>query len=107
MFFTFTEKDSKQLDFKYSFSVIASSIGVVSLIWTALYLSFTPVGSTEINGVQPRYFLPLLFPILVCFKSSKVKNYFSDRICNVIVFAVPSLVILIAIYKLILIRFCL
>ncbi|MBR3161660.1 MAG: DUF2142 domain-containing protein [Bacilli bacterium] len=107
MFFTFTEKDSKQLDFKYRFPVIIISIGIIILIWTALYLSFTPVGSTEINGVQPRYFLPLIFPILSCFKSSKVNNYFSERICNVIVFAVPVLVILISIYKLVLIRFCL
>lgn len=34
-------------------------------ICTALYLSFTPVALGWINGVQPRYLLPLVFPLLV------------------------------------------
>ena len=31
--------------------------GTACLIWTALYLDFTPVGSMVINGVSPRYYL--------------------------------------------------
>lgn len=34
-------------------------------ICTALYLSFTPVALDWINGVQPRYLLPLLFSLFV------------------------------------------
>ena len=34
-------------------------------ICSALYLSFTPVALDWINGVQPRYLLPLVFPFLV------------------------------------------
>ena len=33
------------------------------LIWTAMYVSFTPPGSAEIAGVQGRYFVPLMFPL--------------------------------------------
>ena len=33
------------------------------LIWTAMYVSFTPPGSLEIAGVQGRYFIPLMFPL--------------------------------------------
>lgn len=33
------------------------------LIWTAMYVSFTPPGSLEIAGVQGRYFVPLMFPL--------------------------------------------
>lgn len=33
------------------------------LIWTAMYVSFTPPGSPEIAGVQGRYFVPLMFPL--------------------------------------------
>ena len=29
------------------------------LVWTALYLSFTPVGADVIRGVQGRYYLPV------------------------------------------------
>lgn len=32
----------------------------LALIWTALYLSFTPVGNTIILGVQGRYYIPLI-----------------------------------------------
>ena len=32
------------------------------LIWVSMYLLFTPVGSSVINGVQARYFLPLIMP---------------------------------------------
>lgn len=30
-----------------------------------MYLSFTPVGLKTINGAQPRYLIPLLFPALM------------------------------------------
>ena len=42
----------------YIFLVIASAVG---LIWLAMYLSFTPVGTDAIYGVQARYYLPLVF----------------------------------------------
>ena len=47
---------------------IASVIGSLSalfLVILSLYLSFTPVGSNYIGGVQNRYVLPLLAPILL------------------------------------------
>lgn len=36
----------------------------VVLVSTSLYVSFTPVGSTDIAGVQGRYLLPLLYCVL-------------------------------------------
>ncbi len=38
-------------------------LAVVALIWMALYLSFTPVGSDYIDGVQARYYFPLILPL--------------------------------------------
>lgn len=38
--------------------------GISCLVATALYVSFTPVGLDGIAGCQPRYLLPLLFPVL-------------------------------------------
>ena len=35
------------------------------LIVLALYLQFTPVGALEVDGVQNRYFLPLVTPLLI------------------------------------------
>lgn len=47
--------------------------GVVGLIWTALYLSFTEVGMEKIAGVQARYYLPLMLPVLITLYSDKIK----------------------------------
>lgn len=44
--------------------VIGILLATVSLFATSLYISYTPVGLGTINGVQPRYLLPLLFPFL-------------------------------------------
>lgn len=43
-------------------------ISTTILISTALYVAFTPVKSSIINGVQPRYLIPLLFPFLFSIK---------------------------------------
>lgn len=41
-------------------------------IISALYISFTGVGSHEIHGVQGRYFIPLLFPLLIWVGTNKL-----------------------------------
>lgn len=45
--------------------VYACAFITACVISTALYLSFTPVGARQINGCQPRYLLPLVFPCLL------------------------------------------
>lgn len=45
-------------------TLLLEGIAIIG-ICTALYLSFTPVALDWINGVQPRYLLPLLFPLFV------------------------------------------
>ncbi|MGI6071166.1 MAG: DUF2142 domain-containing protein [Blautia sp.] len=48
--------------------------GVIGLIWTALYLSFTPVGASVINGVQARYYIPLLLPAYLALQCAGIRN---------------------------------
>lgn len=43
-----------------AFSIFASIV----LVSTALYISFTPVGNSMVNGCQYRYLIPLIFPLL-------------------------------------------
>lgn len=47
---------------------------IISLIWGGMYLCWTPVGSNVINGVQPRYYIPLLLPILYCFSITPINQ---------------------------------
>lgn len=48
--------------------------GVLCLVWTALYLSFTPVGENQINGVQARYYIPVLVPAYLALQCTSVRN---------------------------------
>lgn len=53
---------------------------IISFIWGALYLSFTPVGLYEINGVQSRYFIPLIFPLIYIFVTPKISCKTNDKL---------------------------
>lgn len=46
---------------------------IMLLIFTSLYLQWTPAGKSSIDGIQGRYFLPILalVPIIICRKSVK------------------------------------
>ena len=56
-------------------------VGVAIIgICTALYLSFTPVALDWINGVQPRYLLPLLFPLFVFVLNVPIKWKWHKRL---------------------------
>ena len=47
-------------------------VAVSAMIIGTLYLGFTPVGSDEIDGVQMRYFIPVLPILLVLIGKLKV-----------------------------------
>lgn len=43
------------------------NFGVVAIVFSSMYISYTPVGSPKILGVQGRYVIPLFLPFLSCF----------------------------------------
>ena len=53
--------------------------GTVCLIASAIYVSFTAARLNTIVGCQPRYLLPILFPITFLLGYEKVTNYLSER----------------------------
>lgn len=61
--------DKSEIDRNASGKIIKSVsvlqyFGVSAMIATALYISFTPVGSNTVNGCQVRYITPLLYPLV-------------------------------------------
>lgn len=48
-------------------------LGILFLVWLALYLSFTPVGDEVIAGVQARYYLPLIYFLAVIFLNNRMR----------------------------------
>lgn len=54
------------------------TIGIVFLVVIGLYITWTPVGAEAAVGVQGRYFIPIILPLLLCFSPKenyiKIKN---------------------------------
>ena len=59
------KEDCLVMEKKYKLSLGLILFVVLGLIWSALYLSYTPVGATHISGVQARYYYPLLLPLML------------------------------------------
>lgn len=66
---------------------------VMCLIWTAMYLSFTPVGYGEITGVQGRYYIPLLLPLMYILNTNKIKNNLNQTVYNILVLIAPIIIV--------------
>lgn len=106
LFVTFTEKQEYSFKWWQKGLYLLFCLGIILLIWTALYLSFTPVGLNTINGVQPRYFIPLLYLFLICFQFNKIKINIPFKVYNLIVLMVPAICFLISVYQMILLNYC-
>lgn len=58
--------------------------GIIAMVWVAMYLAFTPVGENYIQGVQARYYIPLLLPLYLCLCPDGVKIHIrQDRIYGI------------------------
>ena len=65
-------------------------VGCSAAIASALYLSFTPVGADTVLGAQPRYLIPLIYPLcsVVCGGGLYLKKYIPERIYNTVTMAI-------------------
>lgn len=79
----------------------------MSLIWTALYLSFTEVGETVIAGVQPRYYLPFLFLLYMCFRTGKIQNRLKEENYQMAVMFLACGLLMTNIFDIFILRSCL
>ena len=92
---------------KYRGSVIVRIIAILLLIGgsaviaSALYVAFTPVGSTQILGCQPRYIIPLLPPVLLTVANPRIKIIKNKAIYNAVVLVVLTATVIFEITKII------
>lgn len=73
---------------RYKIGSSALLIGTSALMASALYVSFTAVGSDTVAGCQGRYLLPLVVPFLALFFSTRIKNENSKSWYNLTVLLV-------------------
>ncbi len=65
------EEPRKGIGLRNKILTIIMTFGMCAVIWTSMYVSYTPVGADVIKGVQGRYFTPLFLPLLLCLCSEK------------------------------------
>lgn len=106
IFVTITGENKIHLNKKTKVILGILLTGVAALIWTALYLDFTPVGENVINGVQPRYYIPLIFPIMLLFSSDKIQCKMNIFRYNSIILLANLIILSGCIYDLILLPYC-
>ena len=71
--------------------MLAIAALIICFIWTAMYISFTPVGAGTINGVQGRYFIPIILPLMLAIQPAGIENRIPPRIYHAITLGVPVL----------------
>ena len=78
------ESDRLALSWKDRVGLSLGSICSWGLVATALYVTFTPVASDTIQGIQGRYLAPLIVPILLLVKNKKISCDIKREIFNYI-----------------------
>lgn len=70
----FTDKNELDCKIPLTFRIFSCLVCMVTviLVATSLYITFTSVGADTIAGCQPRYLIPLLFPIFSVLGSGKM-----------------------------------
>lgn len=98
VFTIFLDKNIKlDLTSKKLFGFVVLS--VVILTFTSLYIQWTPLMNPQINGIQGRYFIPILFMILLMIKSLKIKINLLDNEKNIFLFvAMINIYVLVTVF---------
>lgn len=99
IFIFLTDNKKNQLNKKQRLWILIDSLLIILLIWSALYVDFTPVGSTTINGVQNRYFLPLLLPLLFCLQFPNIQNKINPKYYNLAIFTLTVISMIFMVYQ--------
>ena len=87
------EKGTKELKGSTKWWMLVAVGGIVVLIWTALYLSFTPVAHDKIAGVQGRYYIPLLLLAAAILSPRHIKNETNPVRYNGLVLGLNALIL--------------
>ncbi len=86
--------------------ITAGSVFIaLCFVATSLYITFTPVGYSTINGCQQRYMIPLLFPLFYVLGSPKIKNQINRKVYHTMVLAANALLLYSTIFSLCISRY--
>ncbi len=96
---TFTEKSNNEVfthEHKILYFFIAATI--ILIVMLAMALAWTPAGYSTIEGVQGRYYIPIIYLLLIWLQNTKI--YLHDKIVKIVTIIIPIMA-MISIYNLI------
>ena len=100
------DRSEKDLTVKQKWAFFLAAALAAAFVWGALYLSYNTVGATVINGVQGRYFIPLLFIFYLLLRRRQIKNAMNPVYYHYIVFGCALFVMYKTFYDCILRPYC-
>lgn len=110
LFAAFTDTDSKNrnisLSLKMKIIIFILYAAIVCELYLSIYLAYIRVGGKNFAGVQGRYFIPLLYPLFLCIRTTRIKLSLSPKWANSVTLTISSLLIGYGIYSYILYPFC-
>lgn len=97
-----TEQAPELIRFKTWNKLFVLFIVIVSwgITISVLYVSYNPVGSTLIYGVQGRYLIPLLAPLLLLLKTNNISCTIPQSKMNTALLAYEFIILTMLVYKL-------
>lgn len=97
----------KRPDLRQKLWIFVLASASVVLVWTSMYVIFTNPGNTYIDGVQGRYYIPLLFPVWLILCPGWVTVHLKNKEYSSLVLALSGGILLAAYYMNVLRQFCL
>ncbi|MBQ8131394.1 MAG: DUF2142 domain-containing protein [Bacilli bacterium] len=79
------EKNKEEKDFFNIWEKIFTGVmilGTIGLTFTSLYLQWTAVGAYAVDGIQGRYFIPLILPIAMIFMTKEKEVEKKDNLLS-------------------------
>ena len=73
LFLTKKEDEKIKVDLPTKIVVAIVFLSIIALIYTSVYVQWTPYKSTFIYGVQPRYFLPILILVALILDNDMIE----------------------------------
>lgn len=98
-------REDENMRWYHKVFMLCISCGITVLIITALYIAFTPVASQSVAGCQPRYLLPLFFPMLYCLGNPKADNKTLALRYRGIILSLSSFIVLFGIWTNVICRY--
>ena len=94
----FTESGMVKIKKQHKIMIALLLFVISSLIWTALYLAFTPVAHPYIVGVQGRYFIPLMLIGLLLINGRGIDYKCEEKTYNSVLFTFIGLITMTSFY---------